>query len=177
MKLTTVRNVVISTVVAFALVACKQAEVPEDSEELVEAIAEEDTAIEDEAVDKNLLGDEESIATEASSEFDIDLTTMSSTMVYAEVYNIVMSPKDYIGKTVKMSGECMITPSEDNTKVYYACLIKDATACCSQGLEFELEDDNNYPEAGETVTVSGVFGTYEENGVLYCHLENAKRYE
>jgi exonuclease VII large subunit len=97
-------------------------------------------------------------------------------MVYAEVYNIMMSPKDYIGKNIKMSGECVITPNEDFSKNYYACLIKDATACCSQGLEFELEDENSYPEEGETVTVSGVFETYEENGTLFCHLENAKLY-
>ncbi len=160
-----------------SLVACGQADVEDTAEDSEEVVVVAESEEDEEAVDKNLMGDEEETAEATSSDVDIDLTAMSSTMVYAEVYNIVMSPKDYIGKTVKMSGECIVTPNEDNTKVYYACLIKDATACCSQGLEFELEDDNNYPEAGETVTVSGVFGTYEEDGVLYCHLENAKRYE
>ena len=35
---------------------------------------------------------------------DVDLTTLSSTMVYAEVFNMMMSPDDYIGKTIRMTG-------------------------------------------------------------------------
>ena len=42
----------------------------------------------------------------ASGEFvpDVDLTTLSSTMVYSEVYNMMTAPSDYIGKNVKMKG-------------------------------------------------------------------------
>jgi hypothetical protein len=159
-----------------SLVACGQADVEDTAEDSEEVVLVAESEEDEEAVDKNLMGDEEEAVEATSSDVDIDLTAMSSTMVYAEVYNIMMSPKDYIGKNIKMSGECVITPNEDFSKNYYACLIKDATACCSQGLEFELEDENSYPEEGETVTVSGVFETYEENGTLFCHLENAKLY-
>lgn len=34
----------------------------------------------------------------------IDLTAMSSTMVFAEVFNMTTHPEDYVGKTVKMQG-------------------------------------------------------------------------
>ena len=159
-----------------SLVACGQADVEDTAEDSEEVVVVAESEEDEEAVDKNLMGDEEEAVEATSSDVDIDLTAMSSTMVYAEVYNIMMSPKDYIGKNIKMSGECVITPNEDFSKNYYACLIKDATACCSQGLEFELEDENSDPEEGEAVTVSGVFETYEENGTLFCHLENAKLY-
>ena len=151
------KKILIAGVVALSLVACGRSEVPEASDDQDDVVIAESAIEEEEEVDKNLLGDEEPSTSAQSSEVDLDLTAMSSTMVYSEVYNIMVSPKDYIGKSIKMQGECVITPSEDNTKVYYACLIKDATQCCSQGLEFVLEDEADYPEAGETVTVSGIF--------------------
>lgn len=62
--------------------------------------------------------------------------------------------------------------------IYYACVIADATACCSQGLEFVLEGDytypDDYPELGTDITVVGTFDTYDENGQTYCHLIDAK---
>ena len=39
----------------------------------------------------------------AESNF-VDLTALSSTMVYAEVFAMMSSPEDYVGKTVKMQG-------------------------------------------------------------------------
>ena len=171
------RKKLVAGAVALSLVACGRLEVPEASDEYNEVVVAEESAEEEEEIDKNLLGDEEPEDTSESAGIDLDLTGMSTTMVYSEVYNIMVNPKDYIGKTIKMKGECLITPSDDNTKVYYACLIKDATACCSQGIEFELSEDYEYPQEGEQVTVSGIFDTYEEDGVMYCHLKNAKRYE
>ena len=35
---------------------------------------------------------------------DVDRTTLSSTMVYSEVYNMMSEPDGYLGKTVKMDG-------------------------------------------------------------------------
>jgi hypothetical protein len=112
-------------------------------------------------------------STVAESEIDVDLTALSSTMVYSEVYNMMVDPDSYIGKTVKMSGDVSIYQMEDTGNTYYSCIISDATACCAQGLEFELTDESTYPEENSTVTVSGTFETYEEDGYLYCHLANA----
>lgn len=108
---------------------------------------------------------------------DIDLTSLSSTMVYSEVYNMMTVPSDYIGKVVKMNG-IFSTFHDDNTgKNYFACVIKDATACCSQGIEFVLTDDysypDDYPSNGDTVTVVGTFNTYTENNYSYCTLLDA----
>ncbi len=108
---------------------------------------------------------------------DVDLTALSSTMVYAEVYNMMVTPENYIGKTVKMDG--MFVPLHDDTtgKDYYACVIQDATACCAQGIEFEATEEykypDDYPEEGGEICVVGTFDTYMEGENRYCTLKNA----
>ena len=118
---------------------------------------------------------------------DVDLTKLSSTMVYSEVYNMMYSPDDYVGKTVKMEGQFAIYQATDENgalipdQIYFACVIADATACCSQGLEFVLAGEHSYPadypELGTEITVVGTFQTYEENGYMYCHLVDAEMAE
>jgi hypothetical protein len=107
---------------------------------------------------------------------DVDLTTMSSTMVYSEVLNMQKQPDQYIGKIVKMSGPFSVTEIED--KRYFACLIKDATACCSTGIEFDLAGDytypDDYPEKDSEITVIGSFTTYMEGNSKYLQLKDAK---
>lgn len=121
--------------------------------------------------------------TAASSGYDVDLTVMSSTMIYSEVYNMVTAPEDYIGKRVRMNGQFSIYQATGadsgpvSDAIYYACVITDATACCSQGLEFILAGNavypDDYPALDEEITVSGIFQTYEEDGWVYCHLVDA----
>lgn len=117
-------------------------------------------------------------ATPDAESYDVDLTELSSTMVYSEVYNMVTSPDDYLGKRIKMSGNFGVYQDQTTGKLYYACLIADATSCCSQGIEFVLEGEHtypdDYPQINSTITVTGIFDTYEENGYIYCQLINAK---
>lgn len=103
----------------------------------------------------------------------IDLTEMSATMVYSEVSQMMSVPEDYEGKTIKMAGVTALYKSEDNSQVYYACIIKDATACCSQGLEFLLKDGFEYPEKDTEITLEGTFETYYEGETRYCRIANA----
>lgn len=111
-------------------------------------------------------------------DIDVDLTKLSSTMVYSEVYNMMYTPEDYIGKTVKMSGMFVAYTNQDQSQFYPAVIIADATACCSQGIEFVLEGNpvypEGYPEMETEITVVGTFETYEEDGNIYCRLQNAK---
>ena len=99
-------------------------------------------------------------------------------MVYSEVYNMLVSPEEYIGKTVKMNGPFAFYYNEAADIYYFACIIADATACCSQGIEFVLTDKytypDDYPEPGEEITVLGTFDTYQEGEYTYCTLRNAK---
>ena len=116
---------------------------------------------------------------------DVDLTVLSSTMVYSEVYNMLyFYPEDYYGKTVKMTGLFNVYQWVDENGVVldmpvaYACIISDATACCAEGVEFVLEGDlsypDDYPELGAEITVIGEFQPYEENGMTWYHLINAR---
>lgn len=108
---------------------------------------------------------------------DVDLTQLSSTMVYSEVYNMMCYPENYIGKSVKMNGSYTSFYDEATDKHYSACIIMDATACCAQGIEFELTDDfvypQDYPNEGDPICVVGTFETYNEGENRYCTLKNA----
>ena len=115
---------------------------------------------------------------QTSGALDVDLTTLSSTMVYSEVYNMMYEPDRYVGKRIKMNGQFAVYEDPDTGAVYTACIIMDATACCSQGLEFVLAGEktypNDYPELGSEITVTGTFQLYDENGATYCHLVDAE---
>ena len=120
---------------------------------------------------------------EGTAAVDIDLTALSGIMVYSEVNSMISFPDNYIGKTVKMKGQFAIgyvyntdgTPDESTAR--FACVIADATACCSQGLEFILTGEHTYPdeypELGAEITVVGTFEWYEEDGCRYYRLGNA----
>lgn len=110
-----------------------------------------------------------------ASEYDVDLTEMTSTMVYAEVYNMMLSPNDYIGKTIKMSGTFSAFEVPETGNIYYACIVQDATACCQKGIEFVIdeESEDGYPANGDEITVTGTFETYFEGENMYCHLVQA----
>ncbi|MDO4287980.1 MAG: hypothetical protein Q4C55_02220 [Eubacterium sp.] len=108
---------------------------------------------------------------------DVDLTTLNSTMVYSEVFNMTVRPEDYVGKTVKMRGQFAVYEDTAKGKQYFACVIMDATACCAQGIEFVLSGDHSYPEdyppSGEEITVQGVFQSYVEDDYTYIQLVDA----
>lgn len=108
---------------------------------------------------------------------DLDLTEMSATMVYSEVLGMVYEPDSYRGKVVKMSGDFSYYQDEQTGKYYFACIVKDATECCAQGIEYSLKGEysfpEDYPELGDPVTVVGTFDTYEEGGYVYMYLKDA----
>lgn len=111
---------------------------------------------------------------------DYDLTQMSSDMVYATVYQMMVTPEEYEGKTFRIDGNFYATYYEATKKYYFYCVIQDATACCAQGMEFVWEDGSHiypdeYPEDNAEIVVEGTFETYKEEGNqnLYCRLSDA----
>ena len=105
---------------------------------------------------------------------DVDLTVLSSTMVYAEVFNIMSNSDDYIGKTIKAKGPYYASFYDVTDKYYHYIIIEDATACCTEGIEFRLNTPKKYPEdfpADDTqIEIAGVFNSYEELHVTYYYL-------
>ena len=108
---------------------------------------------------------------------ELDLTVLSSTMVYSEVFNMLTMPEEYVGKTVIIKGQ--FTSYEDpDTKIrYFGCIIADATACCSQGLEFVLAGNHfypqDYPNDGDEITIKGTFEIQEEGEYKYIVIADA----
>lgn len=117
---------------------------------------------------------------EKKSNVDYDLTQMNSDMVYAMVYQMTAVPEQYVGKTFRMDGIFYSSYYDTTNQYYFYCVIQDALACCTQGIEFVWEDGSHiypdeYPEEAEEIIVEGTFETYTEEGDenLYCHLVNA----
>ncbi len=118
------------------------------------------------------------VSTGGKDGIDVDLTLLSSTMVYSELFNMMVSPEDYVGKSVKMKGLFSSVHDDASGNDYFACVVMDATACCSQGIEFVPAESYRYPDdfpaEGEKFCVSGVFDMYEEGEYSYCTLKDAK---
>ena len=112
---------------------------------------------------------------------DVDLSVMDSDMIYATVYQMMSDPEQYVGKTFRIKGKFYVTYDEMTKNQYYYCVIKDATECCAQGLEFVWGDGSHiypdeYPTDGTEVIVDGTFELYMENDSRYCRLANADFY-
>lgn len=112
---------------------------------------------------------------------DVDLSVMDSDMIYATVYQMMSDPDQYVGKTFRIEGKFYVTYDEMTKNQYYYCVIKDATECCAQGLEFVWGDGTHiypdeYPADGTEVVVDGTFELYTENDSKYCRLANAELY-
>lgn len=112
---------------------------------------------------------------------DVNLAEMNSDMIYATVYQMMSDPEQYIGKTFRIEGTFYTTYDEWTKNHYYYCVIKDATECCAQGLEFVWGDGSHvypdeYPADGTKVVIDGTFEKYTEDESTYCRLGNASLY-
>ena len=105
---------------------------------------------------------------DGNKKYDIDISRMSGTMVYGQVYQMVMYPSKYLGKHIKMKGIFSSYYDEEMERRFYGCVIQDALACCSQGLAFELAKPRKYPEQypaeGDAIIVEGDFDYEKDEG-------------
>lgn len=109
---------------------------------------------------------------------DLDMSGMSGTVVYAQIYNLLSDPAPWLGKIIRIAGYYSFYDDQEQGIVYHACVIPDATACCAQGIEFVWAGEHNwpddYPAEGVDITVTGRLEIYEENGAAYLHLVDAE---
>lgn len=113
----------------------------------------------------------------SGKDVEIDLTEFSPDMIYAEVYDMVYNSDNYVGKTVRVKGPFAYFQEADGRE-FFSVLISDATACCSQGIEFVLDGDYSYPEdypaLNTEIIVTGKFNYYKENNYTYVQLTDAE---
>lgn len=116
---------------------------------------------------------------------DIDLTKFNSNMLYAEVYNMGLSPEDYINKTIKITGQLGYYQEFDKEglpvsgKKIPVCVINDTMACCWLAIEFAPADEasffNNCPDIGSVITITGMCNIFtDKSGFQIIQLNNAK---
>lgn len=156
-----------------ASVVIEEESVP-SSAEASEESSQEAQAQADASIEASTLDDTE--VTTPDGDY-IDLTALSGTMIYSEVYNMMYYPESYVGKVIRMEGIFSDYYDEEKGKNFYGCIITDATACCAQGVEFEPIDSyiypDDFPEDGDKIIVEGTFDLYEDDGYTYCTLRNA----
>nr|WP_302649929.1 hypothetical protein [uncultured Agathobaculum sp.] len=115
---------------------------------------------------------------ERRAQIDVDLTEMSSTMVFAEVYNMMVNPEQYIGKTIKMKGMLDYSEDPETREPHFACVIADATACCARGVKFipseRYTTPEDYPEPYTEITIRGTFEVYGEGIFQYFRIADAE---
>ena len=105
-----------------------------------------------------------------NTNIDIDLTKMSATMIYAEVFNMLIEPEKYENKRVKMRGYFTIYNENTNDEVY-SVIVPDATACCQQGIEFFYNFENTKPAQNADIIVTGIFKVHTmQNGITYNYI-------
>ena len=105
---------------------------------------------------------------------DVDLTKLNSNMVYSAVFDMLENPSEYRGKTIKIRGTYFAAHDPAKDEYHHACIIMDATACCMQGMEFELAD-KNYPPNESEITLIGKFDVYTIQKIDNPILRDARR--
>lgn len=114
----------------------------------------------------------------AEQTVDLDLSALSDVVAYAQLYDMNLSPENYLDKIIRITG--WFDYFEDMTldQVYQSVQISDSTGCCSMGVEFLWAGDHvwpvDYPDFGTEITVCGRFEIYQEDGYDYIRLADAE---
>jgi len=79
---------------------------------------------------------------------DVDLTRMNRTMQMTAAYRLMANPREFVGKTFRMSGMFLTRVDEKDGKRYFGCQFYDpGCSCCAPGvLEFVPKDSYSWPE-------------------------------
>lgn len=111
-----------------------------------------------------------------NGDIDVDLTILNATMTYSQVYDMMTNPDLYAGKIVRARGT--FAYAHDNDRDYFAALVQDATACCSQGIEFvtvaDMKYPDDYPPLDSEIIITGRFHSYKEGTFTYIELLDAE---
>lgn len=88
------------------------------------------------------------------TDVELDLSKMNADFVYAFIFQIIVEPEKYEGKTIRMTGTFETFYDDAPYGRHDYCIITDVLACCAQGLEFESAIVSGV-EPGQKITVSG----------------------
>lgn len=111
-----------------------------------------------------------------SGKIDVDLTKMNANMIYSYIFEMVVDPDSYTGKTIKVNGFFYSVVDDNTGERYFAVIIPDALACCKQGMEFKWVGEHtypdDYPQQNQEITITGSYRTdIMEGDISYSYLE------
>ena len=105
----------------------------------------------------------------SGNDIDVNLSTLSATMLFAEIINIMNRPEDYLGQVIKIHGEYFNYYHEENNQYIHFVLVFDEMDCCEQRFQFRVNEDFGSPEElfeiGEGIEIIGVFQSYDGEGL------------
>ncbi len=90
---------------------------------------------------------------------DVDFSKLNSMVAYSGLFDMMIHPEQYLGKTIRIKGQYDSAQDPDTGTTFFG---KD---------KYKYPDD--YPELGAVVTVTGKFERYVEGEDTYYHLTNA----
>ena len=115
---------------------------------------------------------------EIDSNVDIDISILSSTMMYAEIDNISTNAEKYKGQTIKMRGTYRVLSATMNDNPYTFVVVYDETQCCEAGIEFRVTGDyvfpDDYPSEDTEIEVTGIYKSHDDFDLPYYYIETDK---
>ncbi|MBQ6056265.1 MAG: hypothetical protein IJL34_01200 [Treponema sp.] len=155
--------------IAAALTGCTKKDSTQQAEPLTDTFIDEQTQIALEEIDKEL--EEKQKAMTATEGVDFDISVMNANMVYAQVFDMMMQPEVYKDKIIRISGDYYQLP-DNKGKMTNAVIIRDALACCQQGMEFVWDFGEAVPAQETPITVTGPFKiTTDSEGLMRTFIQ------
>ena len=155
--------------IAAALTGCTKKDSTQQAGSFTDTFIDEQTQIALEEIDKEL--EEKQKAVTATEGVDFDISVMNANMVYAQVFDMMMQPEVYENKIIRISGDYYQLP-DNKGKMTNAVIIRDALACCQQGMEFKWDFGEAVPERETHITVTGPFKiTTDSEGLMRTFIQ------
>ena len=86
---------------------------------------------------------------------DLDLTSMSTTMIFAQVNDFYTNGENYVDKIIKIKGLYIEDYREEIDTTYKMLIVSDVTGCCVIGVDVVLPDNMSYPSPGTFIALVG----------------------
>ena len=108
-------------------------------------------------------------AAKEAAKVDYDFTRLNPTMRMTYTYRLAANPKEFVGKTLRISGTFLTIVDKADGKRRFGCLMGDpgGCSCCAPGgvLEFMPKDSyvwpTNFPPVESRITVTGSLKMFE----------------
>ena len=74
----------------------------------------------------------------------LDLTKLGTTMLYAQVFNMLMEAENFNGTKIKMNGIYYENKDVEQGPLFQCIIVTDVAGCCSAGLDLLKSNDLSY---------------------------------